>query len=197
MSGTFPTAGFSTIDFTSNVNSRVSRAVSGKVQRLKVGAQFWSFKLKSPPLEKSAFREIFPFIVKQDGQFGTFTVVPPVVSSTAGTATGTVTVSDDYAAGVLTCRSTGGSGTLKKGDLIKFSNHDKVYMLTEDINLNQTDSTEDVINFYPNLVTAISNTTTVTYNSVPFKVYFDEDQQSFVSQADGTYRYELNSVEEI
>jgi hypothetical protein len=70
-------------------------------------------------------------------------------------------------------------------------------MMTEDINLNQTVSTEDVITFYPNLVTAISNTTTVTYNSVPFKVYFDEDQQSFVSQADGTYRYELNCVEEI
>jgi hypothetical protein len=197
MSGTFPTAGFSTMDFTSNVNNRVSKSVSGKVQRLKVGAQFWSFKLKSPPLSKADFKQIFPFIVKQDGQFGTFTVVPPNISSTTGTATGTITISDDYAAGVTECRSTGGSGNLKKGDLIKFSNHNKVYMLTEDINLNQTDSSEDVISFYPNLVTAITSTTTVTYNNVPFNVYFDEDQQSFTTQTDGTYRYELNCIEEI
>jgi hypothetical protein len=185
------------MDFTSNVNNRVSKSVSGKVQRLKVGAQFWSFKLKSPPLSKADFKQIFPFIVKQDGQFGTFTVVPPNISSTTGTATGTITISDDYAAGVTECRSTGGSGNLKKGDLIKFSNHNKVYMLTEDINLNQTDSSEDVISFYPNLVTAITSTTTVTYNNVPFNVYFDEDQQSFTTQTDGTYRYELNCIEEI
>lgn len=181
------------MDFTSNVNNRISRAVSGKVQRLKVGAQFWSFKLKSPPLEKNAFREIFPFIVKQDGQFGTFTVVPPVVSSTTGTASGTITSTAAVAAGALTAAVSGGSGTLKKGDLIKFSNHDKVYMLTENV----ASAASATLTFYPNLVTAISNTTTVTYNSVPFKVYFDEDQQSFVSQADGTYRYELNCVEEI
>jgi len=193
MSGTFPTAGFTTMDFTSNVNNRVSRSVSGKVQRLKVGAQFWSFKLKSPPLAKSAFREIFPFIVKQDGQYGTFTVVPPEVSSTTGTASGTITSTAAVAAGALTAAVSGGSGTLKKGDLIKFSNHDKIYMLTENV----ASAASATLTFYPNLVTAISNTTTVTYNSVPFKVYFDEDQQSFVSQADGTYRYELNCVEEI
>lgn len=140
---------------------------------------------------------VYSFIVKQDGQYGSFTVVPPVVASTRGTATGTITISDAYAAGVTECRSTGGSGTLKKGDLIKFSNHDKVYMLTEDVNLDQMDSTEDVISFYPNLVTGITNTTTITYNNVPIKVYLDNDQQKYIAQADGTYKYEITVNEEI
>lgn len=183
------------MDFSSNVNNRVSRSVSGKVQRLKTGAQFFSFKLKSPPLSKAAFKQIFPFIAKQDGQSETFTVVLPEMSSTTGTAAGTITVNATYAAGVLTCNSTGGTGTLKKGDLIKFSNHSKVYMLTEDVDLDG--STVDTLNFYPNLVTEITNTTTITYNDVPITVYLDEDQQSFTTQADGTYRYELNCVEEI
>jgi len=48
MSGTFPiSAGFETLDFQSNTNSRVTVSVSGKTQRIKTGSQFWSFKLKS------------------------------------------------------------------------------------------------------------------------------------------------------
>jgi len=195
MSGTFPTTGFETLDFQSNVQSRVTVSVSGKAQRLKVGAQYWNFKLKSPALSREDFMSVYSFIVKQDGQYGSFTVVPPVVASTRGTATGTITVNATVAAGQLTCNSTGGTGTLKKGDLIKFSNHDKVYMLTEDVNLDG--STVDTLTFYPNLVSSISNTTTITYNDVPLKVYLDTDQQKYITQADGTFRYEITLNEEI
>jgi hypothetical protein len=195
MSGTFPTVGFETLDFQSNVTNRITTAVSGKAQRIRVGAQYWSFKLKSPAMTRSEFMTAYSFIVKQDGQYGSFTVVPPVVSNTTGTATGTITVNATYAAGVLQCKSTGGSGTLKKGDLIKFSNHNKVYMLTEDVDLDE--SSVDTLNFYPNLVTGITNTTTVTYNSVPFTVYLDKDEQKYITQADGTYKYEITVNEEI
>ena len=195
MSGTFPTTGFDTLDFQSNVNSRVTVSVSGKAQRLKVGAQYWSFKLRSPAMSRADFMSVYSFIVKQDGQYGSFTVVPPVVASTRGTASGTITVNATAAAGALTCNVAGGSGTLNQGDLIKFSNHDKVYMLTEDVNLDN--STVDTLTFYPNLVSSISNTTTITYNDVPIKVYLDTDQQKYITQADGTYRYEITLNEEI
>ena len=197
MSGTFPTTGFETLDFQSNVQNRLTVSVSGKAQRIRVGAQYWSFKLKSPAMTRADFMSVYSFIVQQNGQYDSFSVVPPVISSTRGTASGTLTVSDDYLAGVLECRSTGASGNLKKGDLIKFSNHDKVYMLTADVNLNQTDSTEDVISFYPNLVEAITNATTITYNDVPFTVYLDSDQQKYITQADNTYKYEITLNEEI
>ena len=195
MSGTFPTVGFTTLDFQSNNNSKITTSMSGRTQRIKTGAQYWSFKLQSPALSRADFFAQYSFVVQQEGQVGSFTIVPPVISSTRGTASGTVTVNATVAAGQSACNSTGGTGTLKKGDLIKFSNHDKVYMLTEDVNLDG--STVDTLNFYPALTTGITNTTTVTYSSVPFTVYFDSDNLSYSANVDGTYRYQITCNEEI
>jgi len=138
---------------------------------------------------------LYSFIVKQDGQFSSFTVVPPVISTTRGTASGTVTVNANTSPGVLTCNVAGGTGTLKKGDLIKFSNHDKVYMLTEDVNLDN--STVDTLTFYPNLTDAITTTTTVDYTNVPITVFLNSDQQSYTANADGTFQYEIAVREDI
>lgn len=195
MSGTFPTAGFSAVNWQSNTVSRVTTSVSGITKRLKTGAQYWSFSLRSPALSRTDFMSLYSFIVKQDGQFSSFTVVPPVVSTTRGTASGTVTVNASTSPGVLTCNVSGGTGTLKKGDLIKFSNHDKVYMLTEDVNLD--DSTVDTLTFYPNLTNTITTSTTVSYINVPITVFLNSDQQSYTANADGTFQYEIAVREDI
>jgi hypothetical protein len=137
----------------------------------------------------------FAFIVQQDGQAEAFTIVPPEISSTRGTASGTITINATYAAGQSVVKGNGASGTLKKGDLIKFSNHDKVYMITADVDMDA--SSEDTFNIYPPLTTAVSSSTTVTYNSVPIKVYFDKDEQKYITQADGTFQYEIVMTEEI
>ena len=205
MSGTFPiSAGFQTLDFQSNTNSRVTVSVSGKTQRIKTGAQFWSFKLKSPAMTREDMMADFAFIVQQDGQVESFTIVPPTISSTRGTASGTITVANvtsespsiSLASGSSAIGVTGGTGTLKKGDLIKFSNHDKVYMVTEDVDLDG--STVDQIQFYPPLTTALTGGgQTITYNDVPIKVYLGRDEQKFETQTDGTFRYEIIMNEEI
>jgi hypothetical protein len=208
MSGTFPTAGFTALDLQSNTNSRLTQSVSGQTQRLKSGAQYWSFKLKSPPLSRSDFNAIFSFIVQQDGQVEAFSVVPPVISSTTGTMTGTVTVADVNTADPLMSTSAGSTsvgvvedstanGTLKKGDMIKFSNHNKVYMITEDFTLSN-DSSVQPLKFYPPLVeSVVGGTTTITYNSVPFRVFFEKDQVGYTFQTDGYYRYEISVREEL
>jgi len=205
MSGTFPTAGFTALDLQSNVVSRVSESVSGKTQRIKLGAQYWTFKLKSPPLNRTDFNALYSFIVQQDGQYESFVVVPPVISSTTGTMSGTVTCSENTnsttgpAAGskkIAVVDDGTASGTLKKGDLIKFSNHDKVYMVTEDFVLNQ-DSTLAELSFYPPLATDVTASTTIQYNLVPFTVFFDRDDQKYTLQADGFYRYELSVREDV
>jgi hypothetical protein len=196
MSGTFPTANFTTMGFESNVSSKTTRSLSGRTQRLKTGGQYWSFTLQSPPLTKDEFFIQYSFIVRQDGQVENFVIVPPEISSTRGTASGTVTVSEDTGAGATECRTIGNAtGTLKNGDLIKFSNHDKVYMLTADTNLDG--STVDTLQFYPPLFSAITTTTTVTYNNVAFTVFLDSDILSFSTGADGLYRYEIKCNEEI
>jgi hypothetical protein len=204
MAGTFPTAGFQALDLQSNTKSRLTESVSGQTQRIKSGAQYWSFKMKSPPLSRSDFNTIFSFIVQQDGQVEAFSVVPPVISSTTGTAAGTVTVADvntadplmGTSAGSSSVGVSGGTGTLKKGDLIKFSNHNKVYMLTEDVDLDG--STVDQVSFYPPLVESVTGgATTITYNSVPFRVFFEKDQVGYTLQTDGLYRYEVRVREEL
>ena len=205
MSGTFPiSAGFETLDFQSNTNSRVSVSVSGKTQRIKTGSQYWSFKLKSPAMTRANMMADFAFIVQQDGQVEAFSIVPPTISTTRGTASGTITVANttsttpviSLASGSTAVGVTGGTGTLKTGDLIKFSNHDKVYMITADVDLDG--STVDRIPFYPPLTTALTGGgQTITYTNVPFKVYMDRDEQKFITQADGTYKYEIVMNEEI
>ena len=146
----------------------------------------------------------FSFIAAQDGQVESFTIVPPVISSTKGTASGTLTVVNatssspvlSLAAGSKNVGISGGTGTLKKGDLIKFSNHDKVYMLTEDVNLDG--STVDQLSFYPPLTTALTGGgQTITYNSVPFKVYLNSDTATFSTSTDGLHQYEISVNEEI
>ena len=205
MSGTFPLqTGFTTTNFSSQTTSRVSVSVSGKTQRIKTGQQFFTFKLKSPKMTRLQVDADFSFIAAQDGQVESFTIVPPVISSTKGTASGTVTVVNatsttplmSLAAGSKNVGVSGGTGTLKKGDMIKFSNHDKVYMLTEDVNLDG--STVDQLSFYPPLTTALTGGgQTITYNSVPFKVYLNSDTATFSTSADGLHQYEISLNEDI
>ena len=186
--------GYKALDWQSNTNSRVTKAVSGKTQRIKTGSQHWSFKLQSPAMTRADFMTDYSFVVQLDGQVTAFTIVPPEIGTTRGTATGTLTNDATVALGQSAAQTDGGSGTLKKGDLIKFSNHDKVYMLTADVTIS---GTNDAINFYPPLVTGITSSTTITYNNVPIKVFQDKDQLKFITQADGTYKYELVLNEDI
>ena len=67
-------------------------------------------------------------------------------------------------------------------------------MLTADCNLDG--SSVDTITIHPPLVTGI-DTSTITYNNVPIKVFLDKDQIKFVTQTDGSYKYEIVINEDI
>jgi hypothetical protein len=196
MSGIFPTAEFTTMEFRSNNNVKSTISVSGRTQRVKAGGQFWSFTLESPALTKTDFFSQYSFIVKQNGQAESFTIVPPEIASTKGTASGIFTITKNASAGSSRVSGDGALGTLLKGDLIKFSNHDKVYMLTENVNMDS--SSEDFLHIFPSLITSVTaSTTTVTYNDVPFTVFFDGNELGFTTSADGTYKYRIACQEEI
>tara|TARA_R100001591_G_scaffold115935_1_gene132154 strand:- start:1622 stop:2059 length:438 start_codon:yes stop_codon:yes gene_type:complete len=145
-------------------------------------------------MTRAEFMADYSFLVQLDGQVTSFTIIPPEIGSARGTASGTLTNDATVAAGQSACQTDGGSGTLLKGDLIKFSNHDKVYMVTADKTIS---GTNDAINFYPPLVTGITSSTTVTYDNVPVKVYMDKDEVKFITQTDGAFKYEIVLNEEI
>ena len=168
-----------------------------------------SDKLKSKPLERSDADTLFAFLASQDGKFDSFTFIPPIISNTKGTASGTVTVNnaevtETESGGVALSKSAGSravgitnsseTGTLKTGDKIKFSNHDKVYVLTADINLDG--STVNALQFYPPLTTAVTSSTTVTYENVPFKVSLMDDVVRETISTDGLYTIEFTVRED-
>jgi pSer/pThr/pTyr-binding forkhead associated (FHA) protein len=89
-----------------------------------------------------------------------------------------------------------GSGTLKAGDIIKFSNHDKVYMLTADVTL--ANSVANTIDIFPNLLTALpSSGENVITDNVPVKVRLANETQEFKLGIDNLYQYELDVAEKV
>ena len=199
-----PSKGFKTLDFQTNSNTRVTTSVSGKTHRRKIGAQFWSARLKSPQMAKADFMADYSFVVQQDGQFGSFTIILPEVSSSKGTVSGTITVNATVSTDPVMSPAAGSSkvgvdtvatGTLKKGDLIKFSNHSKVYMLTEDVDMDG--SSVNTLDIYPPLQTTVTASHTVTYDNVPLTVFSDKDQIKYVTSLDGTFKYEIILNEEV
>ena len=200
MAGTFPTANFKSINWQSNNNILISETLTNKTFTKDLGGQFFSFTLKSVALQREDFGPINAFITKQRGPFDTFNVVPPVVGTSSGTfvnSGGTnlaVDASANAGDNIITVIPTG-SGTLKAGDIIKFSNHDKVYMLVADTTL--TNAVQNTIEIFPNLLTPLTTSHTVTTDSVPIKVRLNNEVQEFKSDINGLYEYELDVSESL
>ena len=194
MSGTFPdTTNFKTVSFR-DIKSRLAQIYISNKLTEKFLAQRWEFTLESTLLTRAQMTEPYSFILKQNGEVETFQIVPPQLGSTQGTMSGGPIPNADKAKGQSSITATGGSGTFKKGDLIKFSNHTKVYQLSADTT--SDGSTAFTINIYPTLQTAVSNTTTVTYNNVPMTVALIDDDPDFETNEDGVYEYGIDVREE-
>lgn len=180
---------FSAINVTSRSSNFVSETRSGRRQVRSIGAQRWSFTAQYNELKRSEFAPVYAFIMTLDGQLNTFTIVPPVISSTSGTATGTVLTNGAHAIGDTTIAIDGLTGTLKAGDFVKFDTHDKVYMVTAD-----RSGTGD-LSIRPGLVAAVGDNVAVTYNNVPFTMRLDNDVQEYSLSGFDRYQYEVDMVE--
>tara|TARA_R110000868_G_scaffold4056_4_gene24752 strand:- start:5054 stop:5686 length:633 start_codon:yes stop_codon:yes gene_type:complete len=209
MSGTFPNPElFKSMRITSNINRLNSIDVSNK-QYDKFISQRWQIEMQSIPLTRSQWNTIYSFILKQKGSIGTFNITPPLISSTRGTYPNDSNFKtyNGYLAGTSELQvdtttvgdaTFGIVGTLSVGDFIKFSNHDKVYQLTNNLTLqNFFGSPEQVpMRIFPALTTAVYNDTQIIFNSVPFKTRLIADNQDFNANANNTYTYTLNVTEE-
>jgi len=172
MSGTYPTTPeFQAINVESRQKNVYSETVSGRIQARQIGKQQWAFSAKYNPMTREEFAPVYAFLVSQRGRFGTFTIVPPVIGTTSGTATGTM-VSGTESAGSTSISVSGFTGTIKAGDFVKFENHSKVYMVTAD----QTGSGS--ITIEPGLVESVTSGDEITYTNVPFTMRLNNDVQT-------------------
>jgi len=182
------------VELTNNTNNIKSQSITGKTFVADYGNNYWTIAIKTIPMSQKDFYENFiPAANSSDAQTGLFWHLGsskfarsliafklPVLKDKRGTASGTVTVLNENSTapaynkdiGSNTVGVSGGSGTLLAGDLIKFSGHSKVYMITADVNLDG--STKDTISFTPRLIAGVGSDT-ITYSNVPFKVVPDGD----------------------
>ena len=104
MAGTYPTTPeFQAINLKSTHNNVKSTTVSGRVQVRSIGGQKWAFSAKYNPMTRAEFQPVFAFVTSQQGMLGTFGIVPPVIGSTSGSATGTSSVNGQPVQAPIAC----------------------------------------------------------------------------------------------
>ena len=204
MSGAFPisTSKFETMGFMSKQNTISSKSINGKHLSRVVDNQRFGFTARVILGKRSdVYGSLMAFIVKQRSGKESFTIIPPDLSSTKGSESGTVLINGSHSAGDTTIAMDGfggdGSGRFKAGDLIKFASHTKVYMVVEDVTSSSNAAT---VTIEPPLTTALADDSVVTYDNVPFTVHLTSDIQDFGvvgADKDGNllYQFELD-VEE-
>ena len=200
MAGAFPIARskFETLGIRSIQNTIISKSLSGKKLSRQIQNQRFGFTASIITAKRSdVYGELMAFIIKQRSSKENFTIIPPELENARGNVSGTVLVNGVQAVGDTTITVDGMTGTLKAGDFVKFA-HDKVYMVVADVTADG--SNEATLTIEPPLITALADDSSVTYDSVPFRVHLTNDVQEFGSvgaDKDGNilYKFELD-VEE-
>ena len=202
MSGALPKTNFTAINLRNNQKTLLSETDSGKTFRRQVQGQRFSFTVSYPPMTRSDFAPVMAFIMKQRNRKENFTVTFPSYLDAQGNETGTLFVNGSHTATDTTIAIDGfagdGAGRLKAGDFIKFA-HDKVYMIVEDATSSSNAST---VTIEPPLREALTDNSSVTYDSVPFNVHLTSDVQEFAtSQNDSNgnllFSYEFDVIESL
>ena len=199
MSGAFPisTAKFESLGIKSIQNTIISKTVSGKKLARQIDGQRWGFTARVITAKRSdVYGDLMAFIIKQRSGKENFTIIPPEVEDARGTASGIPHGTASAGNTSITLGGTG-TGTLKAGDMIKFANHDKVYMVVAD----QSDISTGTLTIEPPLTTAVSSSN-ITFDNVPFTVHLTNDVQEFgVAGADkdgnALYQFEFDVEESL
>ena len=190
MSGSFPTSpSFRTLNFRDNRPTLLNQTISGKKQVRQIGGQYFSFGVAMPPLQQEDSQAIFAFLQKQKGSFENFAITHPLDNLGVGKAETDIQVVGTHALSDATIVIDGfansTNGVLKAGDLIKFANHTKVYMVQADVNSNGSGQT--TVSISPNLVATLADNEAVTVNKPSFTVYLESNEITYRTNESGLF----------
>lgn len=189
----FPTSpSFKTVKLVSESPTLVSESASGKLQARQIAGQRWSFTASYPAMTRAEFAPVLGFIMQQRGRLNAFTVQIPIIKDSLSSATGTLAANGSASAGATSVTVDGVTGALEIGDLVKFNNHDKVYMV---VGTTETSGNTTNITIEPPLRASVADDEEVIYNSVPMKVKLNNDVQEFSIGVDSLIGYELDFIE--
>jgi hypothetical protein len=190
MAGAFPTTKKPRVfNFTSNRPNNTTYTLSGKRSVKQFAAQYFSFSVQMPPMKQSDFQQFYAFLVKQKGSFEDFTFEYPLDNLGADKGETDILANGVQAIGDSTIAMDGFSvstdDVLKGGDLIKFSGHNKVYMVTGDANSNS--SGQATVSIEPPLQAALADNEAVTVNKPSFTVALVQDDVLYSTDAAGFF----------
>lgn len=198
MSGTLPVNNFSSVTIKNNTPTATSISVSGKRQSKQLAAQFWTLDCEFAPLDRSELAQVMAFLNKQNNSLSSFNVVIPqygrpngTIKNVAGSVSNAISVRTAAAIAATTvyiacdtirpsdfvAAGSTATGAFKAGDFVKFSNHTKMYQLTEDATVDSNGYA--TLNIWPGLYTAVATTDDMLYWDVPFTVFNTESTQSY------------------
>ena len=180
---------FRSLNFRDNRPTLLNQSLSGRRQVRQIGSQYFSFTVQMPPLQQDKAQEIFAFLQKQKGSSGDFTIGAPLDNLGAGKAETDIQVVGSHVAGDASIDLDGFAASqanaLKAGDLVRFSGHSKVYMVQNNIESEADGSLQLMIS--PNLVTSLADNEAVVVNKPKFKVYLENNEIMYSTDASGFY----------
>ena len=152
-----------------------------------------------PPLRQEKAQEVFAFLQKQKGSFEDFTIVAPLNNLGAAIDQTDIQVVGSHVSGDATIALDGftanQTAALKAGDLVKFANHSKVYMVQNNIDANSSGAL--TLQISPNLVTTLADNEAVTVNKPSFTVYLENNEIMYSTDANGFYNISFDVREVI
>jgi len=161
---------------------------SGRRQARKSEGHLWEIQLKYDIMQKETIAPLYAFCASQG--VDSFDVVLPSYDVPLGTISGAITCGAGTR-GDSSVTTSGGSGVIKAGTIIKFANHSKVYMLSTDSNAGSP------INFFPDLIEDVTNGLSIQYTNVPFKVFVNEKILSWKTTNPVLSKYDFKMIEAI
>jgi|TARA_Y100000310_G_scaffold133594_2_gene132588 hypothetical protein len=196
MSGTWPSSpGFSSANFRSEDPSLKSEAVSGRRQVRKLAGQRWAFSAVYPSMSRADFAPVMAFVAAQRGEYESFSIVLPTLSTPQGTASGTPLVNGASQTGssLITDGWANSELVLKAGDVFTVAGNNKVYMVTAD---GTSDGSGNLtLSISPSLVESPANNAALTVTSVPFTVALSNPVQEFALRPGVFFDFEVDMAE--
>jgi len=199
--GFFPVSlGFKGIKFTQKTITKKTETASGRTTRATNGTTLWQGVLAFPATAAGDFRAVQAFVARCQGSLNEFDLVVPSVSDTVSGYPSQVTYpSADAAAGATSIAVTSNETSkiiLRAGDVIRFFNHTKVYMVTENVTTDGAGA--GTIQFQPALVTAVDSDSAgenISVNQVAFRFIISNDLQEYGYDTQGFVSFEIDVQE--
>lgn len=166
---TFPSLGIRSMNIRAKSVVGVSQSpFTGQQQVYKHQGQWWEAEVSLPPMKRADAEQVAAFLLKMNGQYGTFLLGDPANTAPRGVGTGTPLVKGGSQTGdtlITDGWTTSTTGILKAGDWIQLGSDSttRLYKVLDDVDSNS--SGEATLTLWPSLRSSPSDNAAIVVSS--------------------------------